>query len=72
MSMYEFNAAVRGYIKANTPVEKGKFSSEEEREDVFDWLLRQDTPKVDILKNRVYIWDGIDFIFQKEVTFEIE
>lgn len=72
MSMYEFNAAVRGFIKANTPVEKGKFSSEEERDEVFEWLLKQDTPKKKTLKNRVYLWDGSEFIFQKEVIFEVE
>lgn len=71
MSMYEFNASVTGFVKANTPIEKGKFSSEEERDEVFDWLLKQDTPTKEILKNKVYLWDGIDFIFQKEVIFEV-
>jgi hypothetical protein len=72
MSIYEFNAAVKGYVKANTPVEKGKFSSEEERDEVFDWLIRQDLPKTRTLKNKVYLWDGVNFIFQKEVIFDVE
>lgn len=72
MSMYEYNAAVKGYVKANTPVEKGKFSSEEEKEDMFEWLMSQDLPNKKVLKNKVYIWDGVDFIFQKEVVFEVE
>lgn len=70
--MYEFNAAVKGFIKANTPIEKGKFSSEEERDEVFEWLLMQDTPVKKTLKNKIYLWDGVEFIFQKEVIFEVE
>ena len=71
MSMYEFNVAVRGFIRANTPVEKGKFASEDERDDIFDWLMRQELPNKKTLKNKIYLWDGINFIFQKEVVFEV-
>lgn len=72
MSMYEYNAAVRGYVKANTPVEKGKFSSEEEKDEMFDWLMSQELSSKKVLKNKIYEWDGINFIFQKEVVFEVE
>lgn len=72
MSMYEFNAAVRGFIKANTTVEKGNFSSEEEKDEVFDWLMSQEIKNRKLLKNKIYLWDGINFIFQKEVLFEVE
>lgn len=71
MSMYQFNAAVKGFIKANTPVEKGKFGSEEEKDEMFEWLMAQEKPSKKTLKNKVYLWDGINFIFQKEVVFEV-
>lgn len=72
MSIWQFNAAVKGYIKANTQKEKGAFESEQEKEDIFAWVLASDIPKRKELKNKVYLWDGVDFIFQKEVDFEID
>lgn len=73
MSIWQFNAAVRGYIRANTPqTDKGQFKSEEEVDDIFSWLMASEIPKKKLLKNKVYLWDGVNFIFQKEVDFELE
>lgn len=70
--MWEFNAVVQGYIKANTQTEKGNFASEEEKDEVFDWLMAQETKTLKTYKNKVYTWDGINFTVQKEVEFELE
>ncbi len=37
MSMWQYMAAMDGYIKANTPNEPGKLS-ESEKDDLWDWL----------------------------------
>ena len=37
MSMWQYMAALDGYIKANTPDEPGKLS-EAEKDDLWDWI----------------------------------
>ncbi|GLU29468.1 hypothetical protein Brsp01_47010 [Brucella sp. NBRC 12950] len=37
MSMWQYMAALDGYIKANTPDEPGKLS-DSEKDDLWDWI----------------------------------
>lgn len=37
MSVAQYRAAAAGYIRANSPAEKGKLS-EQEKADLFDWI----------------------------------
>lgn len=72
MSIWQFNVAVAGYVKANSSSDPKKFSSEEEKDDLFDWLLSKDTPEESFLTNRVYIWDGSAFNLERIVGFRIK
>ena len=37
MSVWQFMAAVEGYVKANTPKDNGKLSNAE-KDELFDWI----------------------------------
>lgn len=72
MSIWQFNAAVKGYIKANTQKEKGQFRDEEEIDELWDWMQSQVKIYDKLLKNKVYLWDGLKFTLLKEVEFVIQ
>ena len=72
MSIWQFNAAVAGYVKANSASDPKKFASEEERDSMFEWLLSKDAPKQLNLTSWVYIWDGNYFSLDRVVDFIIK
>lgn len=72
MSIWQFNMAVKGYIKANTQKEKGQFKDEEEIDEMFNWLISKGQTYDKLLKNKVYLWDGIKFEILKEVEFVVK
>lgn len=73
MSIWQFNKAVEGYIKANSSKEDKKFASKEEEDSIFDFMLNGFGIKTKTtLKNNVWLWDGTDFKIVKTVQFESE
>lgn len=55
MSMWQYFAALHGYIEANSPKEANKLS-ESEAEDLFDWIDQASSgPRV--LSTQTYDWD---------------
>lgn len=71
MSIWQFNAAVKGYVRANSSSDPKKFSSEEEKDAMWDWLESQNTPTKKTLSSIMYIWDGFNFTVEKRVNFEV-
>lgn len=73
MSIWQFNAAVKGYAKANSPEQKGKFSSAEEMDEAFAFALSDHTSLI-LTTGKIYVWDdyGINLILDKTVTFFAE
>lgn len=71
MSIWQFNSAVKGYVKANTANDPKKFSSEEEKDEMWDWLASKEKKQSKILSNIMYLWDGIQFTVEKRVQFEV-
>ena len=72
MSIWQFNASVAGFVKANSASDPKKFSSEEERDSMFEWLLSKDISTDLNLTNCIYIWDGINFNLERIVNFKIK
>lgn len=71
MSIWQFNAAVKGYVRANSANDPKKFSSEEEKDAMWDWLESQNTPTKKTLSSIMYVWDGVKFTVEKRVNFEV-
>lgn len=72
MSIWQFNAAVKGYVNANTPKEKGTFSSEEEKDEMFEWLQSFDLIAGQTLIGNCYEWDGKNFHLKYQSIFWID
>lgn len=73
MTIWQFNTAVKGYIKANTSKEDKKFASKEEEDSIWDFMLTGFNIKTKVtLKNNIWLWDGETFNLKKSVTFESE
>ncbi|MEO7172030.1 hypothetical protein [Flavobacterium sp.] len=53
--MWQFFAALHGFIDANTPKESTKLS-ESEAEDLFDWI-EQESDGPSVLTTQTYWWD---------------
>lgn len=71
MSIWQFNAAIKGYVKANTSSDPRKFNSEEEKDEMWDWLQSQETKSKKTLSSIMYVWDGLKFTVEKRVNFEV-
>ena len=56
MSLWQFFAAVNGYIEANSPKDGNKLS-EAEADDLFDWIER-DVGGPRVLSTQTYWWEG--------------
>lgn len=72
MSIWQFNSAISGYIKANTPSDPKKFSSEEELEEMFQAVLNRQEKRLLNLKSSVYIFDGSTFKLERVVGFKFK
>lgn len=70
MSVWQFSAALNGFIRANSSKDDKKLS-EAERSEISDWILSSGSgPRT--LTTKVYWWDGLQFSLFKIVTFQID
>ncbi len=69
MSMWQFFAALNGYVDANTPKDGNKLS-EGEADDLFDWLERDTVAGV--LSTMTYWLDGDRLVPWRGVEFTAE
>ena len=66
MSVWQFNAVVAGYVKANS-VDDDKKLSEAEKATLFDWIEEDAVPP--LRTSVVQGWDGRRFSVQRRVQF---
>lgn len=69
MSMWQFTAALNGYIEANTPEDKQKMSTEE-AEDLLDWVYEGINTETELVQ-QVYLWDDFGPVLDREVSFTV-
>lgn len=65
--MWQFNAAIEGWIKANSP-KKDNTLSESEKDDLFAWIEAANTNRR-TLKTMTYEWDGDRLLPVRRITF---
>ncbi len=70
MSMWQYFAALNGFIDANTPEDKKKMSTEE-AEELYDWLYEGFEDQQERIA-RVYFWDENGFVLEDTYTFTTE
>jgi hypothetical protein len=70
MSIWQFYAALNGYIDHNTPKDTGKLS-QDELEDLADWIY-EGIDMSQHLKTKVYLWDEFGPVLDGEVTFTVQ
>lgn len=69
MSVWQFEAAVAGYIAANSASDGNKLS-EGEADDLFDWISR-DSGKGRSLSTMTYWWEGERLSVAGRVEFQL-
>ncbi len=67
MSMWQYFAALNGYIAANSSAESKKMTTEQ-AEELLDWVYEGLEITGD-LKAHVYFWDENGFILEDSFTF---
>lgn len=68
MSVWQFAAALNGYVKAHTS--SGEKLTDAEADDLFAWISRDDRPRR--LRTQTYWLDGDRLIAAGVVTFEVD
>lgn len=69
MSMWQFFAALNGYVEANSPKD-GNRLSESEADDLFAWL-EADNGNERVLSTETYWLDGDELVPAGRVTFAV-
>ena len=68
MSMWQFFAALNGFVEAKTPKENKKLSAAE-ADDLFNWLESEQIASR--LTTQTYLWDEYGPVYAGKVTFDI-
>jgi len=68
-SVWEFFAALEGYVQAKSPKEGNKLS-DEDKDELWDWMERLDAPSSMILSTQTYRLDGARLVPAGMVSFE--
>lgn len=71
MSIWQFNSAILGYIKANTQKNDKSFSSEKEKDSIFDFAVSSLEIKKKERLGIMYLWDGKNFTVHRQIIFEV-
>ena len=67
MSVWQFNAALNGYVRAHSPGENKL--SESEKDTLFDWIDAANSNAL-TLTTITYDWDGERLVPSRRITFE--
>lgn len=69
-SVWEFFAALNGYIEANTPKQGNKLS-EDDKDRIWERMQELDAPRSTTLSTQTYWLDGAHLVPAGVVTFEV-